>query len=288
MTAIIDAHHHFLDPRRVDYPFLRFLPELARFTGPEDLRPLLEAAGVDRTVVVQAADDTEETAFLLEQAAIAPWVAGVVGWVPLIDPDATRRALERPRPEGAMLCGVRHLIHDEPDPDWLIQAPVLESLGILAEAGLAFDLSAFEARHLEHVRVLAERVPDLRVVVCHFGVPRISEDEWEPWAGAFARAATHPGCHVKVSGLDMTVGGCDVERFRPYFDHALEHFGPDRLIWASNWPVSLRGKGYAELLETASTLLSDCSDAERAAIFGGNAARFYGLDLGEETTVPPS
>jgi L-fuconolactonase len=277
MTEIIDAHHHFLDPARVDYPFLRFLPELARFTGPEEFRPALDSAGVARSVVVQAADCEEETQFLLEQAGRADWVAAVVGWLPLTDPAAVGAALERHRAESPRLCGVRHLIHDEPDEDWLVQASVLESLGLLAEAGLSFDLSAFTPRHIDHVRTLAERVPDLRVVICHFGVPRLSENEWEPWASSFAAAATHPGCHVKVSGLDMTIGGCDAERFRPYFDHALAHFGPERMIWASNWPVSLRGKGYRELLDTARGLLGGCSEAEQSAIFGANAARFYRL-----------
>ena len=280
MNEIVDAHHHFLAPGRIDYPFLRFLPELARFTGPEDLRPLLDDAGVARSVVVQAADCEEETAFLLEQAARAPWVAGVVGWVPLLDPEAAARAIAKhgPAREGGALCGIRHLIHDEPDPDWIVQTPVLESLALLSEAGLGFDLSAFEARHLEHVVTFAERVPELRVVICHYGVPRLSENEWEPWAGAFARAAEHPDCYVKVSGLDMTIGGCDPERFRPYFEHALRHFGPERMIWASNWPVSLRGTGYRELLGATETLLTGCAPPERAAILGGNAVRCYRLD----------
>ena len=217
-AGIVDAHHHFLDPERIDYPFVRFLPMLDRFVGPEDLEPRLRAAGVGRTVCVQAADCEEETRFMLEQAARVDWVAGVVGWLPLLDPEATGKALERHAAAPVRLCGARHLVHDEPDDRWLLQAPVVESLGLLAQAGLSFDVSAFRTGHLQLIPELAERVPELPLVVCHFGMPKLHEDEWEPWAGAFAEAARHPGCFVKVSGLDMTAGGCDAERFRPYFD----------------------------------------------------------------------
>jgi len=281
VPVIVDAHHHFLAPGRIDYPFLRFLPDLARPLGSDDLEPLLRDAGVDRTICVQAADALEETAFLLEQAARADWVAGVVGWVPLADPDATARALERFAAPGSRLCGIRHLIHDEPDPDWLVQEPVLASLARLAAAGLAFDLSAFSPRHLEHVVTLAERVPDLDVVICHFGMPRIDLGEWEPWASRFAEAAGHPRCHVKISGLDLFLGGCDAARIQPYVDHALACFGPRRLLWASNWPVSLQLRGYRELLETGRAVIAACSEAERTAILGGNALRVYRLGRAE-------
>ncbi len=273
---IVDAHHHFLDPKRIDYPFLRFLPELDRFTGPEELAPLREAAGVDATVAVQAADCEEETVFLLQAAARTGWVAGVVGWVPLAEPEAAVRALDRHRG----LSGVRHLIHDEPDPDWVVQRPVLESLGELARRGMPFDLSAFEPRHLEHVRTFAEELSELDVVICHLGVPRLNEEQWEPWASAFAAAAANPRAHVKISGLDMTIGAADPARWQRYVDHALEHFGPSRMIWATNWPVSLRGRGYAELLDAGRAVTAGCSAAERALIFGANAGRVYRLGPG--------
>ncbi len=277
MAPVVDAHHHFLDPDRIDYPFLRFLPELARFTGPAELAPRIAEAGVAATVPVQAADHLDETRFLLAQARATPWIPGVVGWLPLASPEATRRELDVLA--GEPLCGVRHLIHDEADPDWVLRDDVVESLGELADRGLCFDLSAFEPRHVGHVRRLAERVPELVVVLCHLGVPRVHEGEWEPWASAFAGAAEHPRCVVKISGLDMTLGRCDEERFRPYLEHALNHFGPDRMIWASNWPVSLRGTGYGELLVTARRLLADLSEKDQQAVFGGTANRVYGLGL---------
>ena len=281
MPAIVDAHHHLLDPERIDYPFLKFLPDMKRFVGREELGSLISSAGVDASVCVQAADCEDETAFMLEQQAASSFIAGVVGWLPLIDPEATAKSLERHRAAGSRLVGIRHLIHDYEDDDWIVQPPVLESLGLLAEAGVAFDLSAFRPRHLEHVPTIAAAAPDLDLVICHFGMPSANPDEWEPWASRFAEAALAPRCVVKVSGLDMYRGGCDVDAFRPYFDHAQRHFGCERMIWASNWPVSLQLQGYAELLETARRILADNSDAERAAIFGANADRVYRLGLQE-------
>jgi len=277
--VIVDAHHHFLDPARIDYPFLRFLPQLARPLGAEDLAPLVRDTGVDATVCVQAADALEETAFLLEQAARADWVAGVVGWVPLADPPAAARALDRFAGPGSRLRGIRHLIHDEPDPDWVAQPRVFESLALLAERGLSFDLSAFSTRHLSHVPAIAARAPDLELVICHFGMPRVDQGEWEPWASTFARAAEHPRCSVKISGLDLFLGGPDASRIQRYVDHALACFGPERMIWASNWPVSMQLRGYRELLDTGRAVLAGCSAAERAAVLGGNANRVYRLGL---------
>ena len=279
MPPIVDAHHHFVDPERIAYHFLEHLPELRRLFGPDDLAPLLREAGVDRTVCVQADDSERETDFMLAQAARVDWVAGVVGWVPLVDPEATQRSVERHRADGSRLRGVRHPIHEEPDDDWAVSEPVLESLGILASHALAFDLSAFKPRHIEHAATFAERVPDLDVVICHMGMPRVERGEWEPWAGRFAAAAQNPRCQVKISGMDMYLGGCSAPRTQRYIDYALELFGPSRLIWASNWPVSLRGRGYSETLETARETLRTCSAQELAEVLGGTANRVYRLGL---------
>jgi L-fuconolactonase len=278
MDTIVDAHHHFLDPERIDYPFLRFLPQLAKRLTADDLAPLARAAGVARTVAVQASDCEAETQFLLDEAARSDLVAGVVGWVPLANPDAAARALDRFAAHPGRLVGIRHLIHDEADPDWVVQPRVLESLALLAERDLAFDLSAFQPRHLEHVATFAERVPQLRVVVCHYGMPRVDQQQWGPWAGAFALAAQNPNAVVKISGLDLFLGGPDPARTRPYFEHALQCYGAERMIWASNWPVSLQLRGYAELLDAAHVQLAGSDAPARAAILGGNARRVYRLE----------
>ena len=122
-------------------------------------------------------------------------------------------------------------------------------------------------------------MPGLSVVICHFGMPRVDQGEWEPWASTFARAAEHPRCSVKISGLDLFLGGPDASRIQRYVDHALACFGPERMIWASNWPVSMQLRGYRELLDTGRAVLAGCSAAERAAVLGGNANRVYRLGL---------
>jgi len=280
VADIVDAHHHFLDPERIDYPFLRFLPQLARRLTADDLAPLVRAAGVAQTVAVQASDCEDETQFLLDEAARADFVAGVVGWLPLADPAATARALDRFAVHPGRLVGIRHLIHDEPDPDWVVQPRVLESLALLAARDLVFDLSAFQPRHLEHVATFAERVPRLRVVVCHYGMPRVDQQQWEPWASAFARAAQNPNAVVKISGLDLFLGGPDPARTRPYFEHAIQCYGAERLLWASNWPVSLQLRGYTELLDAARVQLEGLDAHVRDAILGANARRVYRLTDG--------
>ncbi len=279
---IVDAHHHLIDPGRFRYHFLDHLPDLQRTWLPEDLAPLLAEAGVDATVVEQAHDSEEETSFMLEVTAGVPWVAGVVGWVPLADPDAAGASIERRR--RSCMVGVRHLLQDEPDPDWVVQPAVLESLALLAADGLVFDVSAFGPAHIRHIPTIAAAVPDLSMVLCHFGFPKLGggAPPDPAWLDAFRAAASVPRCALKVSGLDMTNGfRCDADLFRPYAELALEHFGPGRMIWASNWPVSLYGRGYREALDVWRDLLADLGADERAEVLGGTAVRVYGLAAGE-------
>jgi L-fuconolactonase len=279
MSLVIDAHQHFFQPDLVDYEVLPYMPELNRNIGPEHLEPLLEQAGVGHTILVQAAESEKETELLLGRAARIDWISGVVGWLPMTDPEATAQSIERHRVHGSLLRGVRYGLYWEPDDDWVIRDRVLESLALLAANGLVFELAAHKPQHLEHVAVLAERVPNLDIVICHMAMPKIEEGEWEPWASAFARAGAHRRCTVKTSGMDMRIQGCEPERFQPYIDHALEHFGPARMIWASNWPVSLRLQGYAELLDCARFNIAACTELDKAQILGGTANRVYGLGL---------
>src|SRR5918992_2730904 len=168
---VIDAHQHFWNLERVSYPWLT--PDLApiyRNFDPPDLEPLLPAAGVDRTVVAQAADSHADTDARLARVDSHPWIAAVVGWVPLNRPDEAAAAIGHYRAHPAF-AGVRHLIHDDPDPDWVVRDSVIEGLRILAAADLTFDLVGVLPRHLEHVITLAERVPGLRMVIDHLNKP---------------------------------------------------------------------------------------------------------------------
>jgi L-fuconolactonase len=217
---VVDAHQHFWNLETGSYPWLTpGSGPIFRTFEPEELIPQLAAAGVDRTVLVQSMDSYADTDAMLAQADAYDFVGAVVGWVPLLRPEEAARALERYR-RHPRFAGVRHLIHDEPDPDWLLQEPVIEGLKLLAAAGVPFDVVAVLPRHLEHVPVLAERVPGLRMVIDHLAKPPIKGRGWEPWASLLARAAECPGVYAKVSGLNTAADAATWtgEDLRPYVD----------------------------------------------------------------------
>lgn len=208
--TVVDAHQHLWDLERGEYEWLspEYGPLYRTFT-PEELEPQLRRAGVDATVLVQAADTLDDTESMLAVADRFAWVAGVVGWLPLSDPGGRDAALERFTAHPAFR-GVRHLIHEEPDTDWVLQDAVQAGLRALAARGLTFDVVAVLPRHLEHVPVLARAIPDLRIVVDHLAKPPIKDRGWQPWADLLAAAAEHPNVFAKLSGLNTAA---DPERW---------------------------------------------------------------------------
>lgn len=279
MTRTIDAHHHLWNLQRVDYPWL--VPEygpLYRTYEPQELEPQLQAAGIDATVLVQAADSYADTESMLAHAEDFAWIAGVVGWVPLHRPDETASALDRFR-RHPRFVGVRHLIHEESDPDWLLQDTVIDSLRLLAEHDLAFDVVAVLPRHLAHVPVLAERVPGLRMVIDHLGKPPIKDKGWSPWAQLLADAARVPTVHAKISGLNTAADPTtwSAEDLLPYLEHALSCFGPQRLMFGSDWPVAVLAGDYAKVWAETRRAVGDLDEPAREAVFGGTAIDFYRL-----------
>jgi L-fuconolactonase len=278
---IVDAHQHVWDLEAVEYPWLvpAYGP-LYRTFQPEELLPQLARAGVDRTVLVQAADNEGDTRHMLNVAARFDYVAGVVAWVPLNRPDEAARALDELQ-RNPVVKGIRHLIHVEPDPDWLLQSSVIESLRLLADRNLTFDIPAVVPRHLEHVPVLAERVPELRIAIDHLAKPPIKEKGWEPWATLLRRASEAPNVYAKVSGLNTAADfeTWTAQDLRPYVDHAMECFGAHRLMFGSDWPVAILAGDYQKVWEATQELLVDRSEADRTAILGGTANTFYRLGL---------
>jgi len=255
----------------------RLAPLRKDFLG-GDLAKLIRKNGVDRTVIVQAHDSLEETAFMIDCAHQHSFIAGVVGWAPLADPKATEGALaiyER----APKVKGFRHLIIWDPDEDFLVRPCVLESLALVAERGYTWDSTATTTRHLEHVSTVSERIPDLMHVIDHLGKPAASRGEWEPWASLMERAAQFPNVHVKLSGFlnAATLANATAEQFRPYVEFVLEHFGPQRVMIASNWPVCLLGADYATTWSQTLELIGGLDEAARAEVLGGTATRFYAL-----------
>jgi len=270
----IDSHQHFWRVSRGDYFWMSPDVEvLYRDYGPEDLQPLLARHDIDRTVLVQAAPSVAETEFMLEIAAAAPFVAGVVGWVEFTDPD-TAQTIER-LAANPLIVGFRPMVQDIPDDDWLLRLDLTAAFRTLVEQGLVFDALALP-RHLSRLLVLADRHPDLAIVIDHGAKPSIREGLLDPWRADMAAMAARPNTVCKLSGLVTEArAGWAVDDLRPYVDHLLKVFGPERLLWGSDWPVVNMAGGYDRWREAALELLADLSDAERGAVFGGNAARIY-------------
>jgi L-fuconolactonase len=279
--VIVDAHHHLWDPGLHEYPWMT--GEAARLREPRvlhDLRAVTGPAGVSATVAVQAATTEAETTWLLALAAESDGlVAGVVGWVDLQAPDvADRLARLRCAPGGERLVGIRHPVHDEPDTGWLDRRPVRRGLRAVAEAGLTYDLLLF-AEHLAYALRVAEALPELALVVDHGAKPPIATGGWEPWSRDLAALAAHERVHCKLSGL-VTEARWDHWRedaIERYAARLLDLFGPQRLMFGSDWPVCTLAASYAEVLDLAHAALTGCTAAERDAVLAGTARRFYSL-----------
>jgi len=278
----VDAHHHLWDPGRRAYPWMdESVAAIRRPFGVEDLDAAAGPQGFGRTVVVQAVSSVEETEELMAVAAASDRVAGVVGWVDLAGPEvAGAIAALRDRPGGQALVGIRHQVHDEPDPDWLLRDQVTDGLAAVADAGLAYDLLVRE-RELPAARAVAQRLPQLTLVVDHLAKPRIREGVTDPWAGELAALARQPNVACKVSGLvtEADWNAWTPTQLVPYVRHAVEAFGPERLLFGSDWPVCLLAAGYGEVVAATAEALdrAGLAPAEREAVFGANARRLYRL-----------
>ncbi len=273
----VDAHHHLWDIESgaYDWPTPDDGPIYQTFTA-ADLAPEVAASAIDGTVLVQTVNTLADTDSMLAVAAAVRWVRGVVGWVPLEDPAAAAAALDARA--GSALRGVRHLVHHEPDPDWLLRPPVLDGLRELGRRHLTLDVIGLFPDHLVHVPLLADRLPDVTFVIDHLANPPYRRPGWEAWREQLAAAARRPNVAAKLSGLTTAAGaGWTSGELRPAIEAALDAFGPERLMFGSDWPVCLALSSYAEYLEAIEGLLAPLSASERAATMGGTAARIYRL-----------
>lgn len=274
----VDAHQHFWRRNRGDYGWLTAVdhPAIYRDFMPEDLRPLLVASGVERTVLVQAAPTTAETDFLLAIAASTSFVAGVVGWADFEASDASRiieGLAGRPR-----LLGLRPMLQDLEDDDWILRRSVAGALDAMETTGLTFD-ALVKPRHLRPIAGLVEAHPGLRVVIDHAAKPDIASGDAGEWRGAMRAIARDSDTFCKLSGLVTEARpGWREEDLRPFADVLLEAFGPARLMWGSDWPVVNEAGGYAAWRSVADSLTEGCTMDERQQIFGGTARRFYGIE----------
>jgi L-fuconolactonase len=272
----IDAHMHLWRLSRKDYGWItEDLAAIRRDFEPRHAKPLLDACGIESAVLVQAAPTVAETRFLLEHAAREPWVKGVVGWVDMAAGEAPDVLAELAREQH--LVGIRPMIHDIADLDWMLGPGLTRAFRALIELDLAFD-ALVRPPHLTNLLKLLTRHDDLRSIIDHGAKPYIAAGEIEPWASEMAELARHTSAFCKLSGLITEAQpNWTAADLAPYVDVLLATFGPERLIWGSDWPVVTLAGDYRGWHEVARACLAGLDPAALGAIFGGNAARAYRL-----------
>ena len=275
----IDAHHHLW----------HYDPDLYGWIGPEmgvlkqdftieNAGEEMERVGVDAGIVVQARQDVDETEWLLDTARDAPEIVGVVGWVNLcaedVDEEVARLA------QNPALVGLRHVLQDEQDDAFMLRADFNRGIGRLLAYGLAYDVLIY-SRHLESARIFVDRHPEQIFVIDHMAKPAIRDGEMDRWKSALSELSRREQCYCKLSGVvtEADWSNWTPAQLRPYLDVVLDAFGPERLMFGSDWPVCLLASDYGEWYHLVRDFTSDLSLSEQERIFGGTAAEAYGLML---------
>ena len=277
--TIVDAHHHVWDLSVRDQDWIAEGSPLRRDFTMADLAPEAHAAGVDRTILVQTITVPEETPEFLALAAEQELIAGVVGWTDLTRTDiADELARLRELPGGAYLKGIRHQVQGEPDPEWLLRPDVRRGLAAVAEAGLVYDLVVLPHQLPACVKA-AKSLPQLTFALDHLGKPPIAVGTLEPWASDLRSLAALPNTVGKLSGLvtEADPTAWTLDDLRPYAETALDAFGPDRLMFGSDWPVCVLAASYGQVVSLAEELTASLDPGEREQVFTGTATRVYGL-----------
>ena len=270
---IVDAHHHFWDPALHQYPWMGDeLAAIRRPFGPADLRPLLAGNRVERTVLVQTISSLDETREFLDIAAATDFVDGVVGWVDLTSPDVAATIASF---NNDLLVGIRHQVHDEPDPQWLLRDEVQRGIAAVGAAGLVYDLLV-RTRELPAALETVRRNPDTSFVIDHCAKPRIAGGSWDAeWEQALAPLGDEDNVVCKLSGLvtEADWNAWTPEQLEPYVKRVVGWFGPRRCMFGSDWPVCLLAAGYDRVLHTMQEIVG-----RDEWIFGLTACRIYGLE----------
>ncbi|MBO9204031.1 MULTISPECIES: amidohydrolase family protein [Niastella] len=279
---IIDTHVHIWNFAKAEYDWLKNDTSiLNRNYDIEELEAEVKKTAITGGVLVQAANNFEDTNWMLQVANASGWIKGVIGWMPLEDPSFTATALKQYL-GNPYFKGVRHLIHDEPDPQWLLQPAVLQSLSLLAAYDVPYDIVGVTPQHLITTLEVAQKVPELRLMLDHMNQPPIaSGEQFGEWGELMKAAAAHKNIYVKISGL----GTCSkkganwsARDIQPYIEFVLEHFGANRCVCGGDWPVSLLAGNYNNTWQHYIKVLSDAlSDADLRKVVNTNAIAFYNL-----------
>ena len=276
---IIDAHHHLWKFNSVDYTWMDdSMSVLKKDYLPAELEEQLPRSGVSGTVVVQARQKLEETQWLLDMAARYPFIKGVVGWVDICSGELSRQ-LDK-LSSNPLLVGVRHVIHDEPDDNFMLKPAFIRGMEKLVQHNLTYDLLIFP-KHLERTVELVGLFPDQRFVLDHMAKPPIREGSLDPWREDMAELALHPNVWCKISGMvtEAHREHWKYEDFLPYLDTVLEVFGPDRLLLGSDWPVCNLAADYEQVLDIPRQYFRDLDPENKEKIFRLNCMECYELTV---------
>jgi L-fuconolactonase len=282
---IIDTHVHIWNLDRAEYPWLKGDTSiLNRNYSIEQIETERLEAGITSGVLVQASGNLEDTEMMLEAAEKTSWINGVVCWLPLMNVKETQQLLEERFLKEKYFKGVRHLIHDEADPKWLLQPAVIESLQLLAAHNISYDVVGVLPAHIETVLKLAELIPDLRMVFDHLNAPPIAtKEKFGQWGELMKTAAQHKNFYAKISGLGTASGNFNdrkADDIKPYVEFALQHFSIDRCFCGGDWPVSLLSDSYTGTWKTTKDIIEELvTAAEQDKVFYSNAQQFYNLSI---------
>ena len=280
---VVDAHHHFWRYNTTDYVWMDDRMEILKADhAPEDLHPLLQKAGVDGTVAVQARQMMEETEYLLDISHRYNWVMGVVGWFDF-NSDGLEEQIEQYSGDPS-LKGARELIHDMSDPAYAVSKEHVRAVGLLGTYGLTYDL-LLRPQHIEPATRLVDRYPEQLFVIDHIAKPNIAQQELSPWRERMTKIGRRPNVYCKLSGMvtEAEWGRWSSSDFEPYIETCLEAFGPERLMIGSDWPVCTLSGSYAAVMEIVQDFVERLSESERSAILGETCVRFYVLEGKKES-----
>lgn len=278
---IIDTHVHVWNFERAGYPWLeRDTSILNRSYHIAELEEERKKAGITDGILVQAANNMEDTEWMLEVAKGSDWIRGVVGWLPLQDPEAVTSIIEEKYLSEPLIKGIRHLIHNENDDRWLLGEKVVESLTLLQKFNYPYDLVGINLQHIRTALELADKLPGLQMVFDHMNQPPIAaKEKFGEWGELMRTAASHPAFHIKISGLGTASGnftGWRAEDLRPYIEFALEQFGEDRCFCGGDWPVSLLAGSYSGTWSAYRSIIDSLLDeSQQNKVYYENASLFY-------------
>jgi len=283
--GIIDTHVHVWDLEKAKYPWLEGDSSILNRTWQiDEIIQERKEAGITAGVLVQASGNLEDTDLMLETAHNTDWIYGVVVWLQLMDVNATRRLLEERFLKEKYFKGVRHQIHDETDPKWLLQPIVLESLQLLASYKIPYDVVGILPAHIKTVLLIAEKIPNLKMVFDHLNWPPIAtKEKFGTWGELMSIAAQHENLYAKISGLGTASGNFQhrtADDIKPYAEFVLQHFGTERCFCGGDWPVSMLANNYIQTWQIIKDIISDLlNNEEKDKVFFSNANSFYNLRL---------